>query len=37
LDVNGNVTWSEPRRKVAPGQAVVFYVDDIVVGGATAV
>ena len=28
--------WLETRRKVAPGQAVVFYENDAVVGGATA-
>ncbi len=33
----GNVHWDEARRKVAPGQAVVFYLDDLVIGGATAV
>ena len=30
------VNWSEPRRKVAPGQSVVAYLDDTVVGGGTA-
>ncbi len=30
------VNWSEPRRKVAPGQSVVAYQGDIVVGGGTA-
>ena len=30
------VRWAEPRRKVAPGQSVVAYRDDIVVGGGTA-
>ena len=29
------VTFSEPQRAVTPGQAVVFYDGDIVVGGAT--
>lgn len=37
LTANGNVRWDEARRKVAPGQAVVFYSDDLVIGGATAV
>ena len=30
------VRWAEPRRKVAPGQSVVAYRDDVVVGGGTA-
>ena len=30
------VRWAEPRRTVAPGQSVVAYRDDIVVGGGTA-
>jgi tRNA-uridine 2-sulfurtransferase len=30
------VEWVEPHRRVAPGQALVFYVDDVVVGSATA-
>jgi tRNA U34 2-thiouridine synthase MnmA/TrmU len=25
--------WSEPRRRVAPGQSVVLYRDDLVLGG----
>ncbi len=29
------VTFEEPQRAVTPGQAVVFYEGDIVVGGAT--
>lgn len=36
LDADGQLAWNEPRRKVAPGQAVVFYQDGLVVGGATA-
>lgn len=31
------VRWERPHRRVAPGQAVVFYIDDEVVGAATAV
>jgi tRNA-uridine 2-sulfurtransferase len=31
------LSWSEPRRKVAPGQAVVLYDADEVVGGGLAV
>lgn len=30
------VEWAEPHRRVAPGQALVFYVGDLVVGSATA-
>ncbi len=30
------VRWAEPRRRVAPGQSVVAYRGDIVVGGGTA-
>ena len=30
------VRWAEPRRRVAPGQSVVAYQGDIVVGGGTA-
>ncbi len=37
LTSDGNVHWDQARRKVAPGQAVVFYCDDLVIGGATAV
>ncbi len=36
LNSDGSMRWLETRRKVAPGQAVVFYQNDIVVGGATA-
>lgn len=28
------VRWHEPRRRVAPGQSIVFYDGDLVVGGA---
>ena len=30
------VRWAQPQRRVAPGQSVVAYVDDEVVGGGTA-
>jgi len=33
---DGTMRWLQTRRKVAPGQAVVFYLDDAVIGGATA-
>jgi tRNA-uridine 2-sulfurtransferase len=33
---DGDVHWDEPRRRVAGGQSVVFYVDDQVVGSAAA-
>lgn len=36
LDDDHQVIWDEPHRKVAPGQAVVFYRDGLVVGGGTA-
>ena len=36
VDQAGRVNWEEPQRRVAPGQAVVFYQDDLVVGGAVA-
>ncbi len=41
LDGDGHVRWLEPQRRVAPGQAVVFYRHDdvhgdIVLGGGTA-
>jgi len=36
LDDEGQLVWSEPQRRVAPGQAVVFYRDDVVLGGALA-
>lgn len=34
--VDSAVVWTEPHRRVAAGQAVVFYDGDDVVGGATA-
>ena len=38
VDPDGaSVRWREPRRGVAPGQSVVAYQGDIVVGGGTAV
>jgi tRNA-specific 2-thiouridylase len=36
LNADGSVQWAQARRKVAPGQAVVFYLDDAVIGGAIA-
>jgi tRNA-specific 2-thiouridylase len=33
----GVLTWREPQRRVAPGQSVVFYEGDEVLGGALAV
>ena len=37
IDADGAaVRWGEPRRAVAPGQSVVAYAGDIVVGGGTA-
>ena len=37
IDTDGlSVNWTEPRRRVAPGQSVVAYQGDIVVGGGTA-
>lgn len=36
LNSDGSLRWAETRKKVAPGQAVVFYLNDAVVGGATA-
>ncbi|MXW42516.1 MAG: tRNA 2-thiouridine(34) synthase MnmA [Acidimicrobiia bacterium] len=37
LEEAGIVRWQTPQRRVAPGQAVVFYQDDLLVGGALAV
>lgn len=34
--VGDHVTWEEPQQRVAPGQTVVLYQDDIVVGGGIA-
>ena len=36
VDQTGRVHWEEPQRRVAPGQAVVFYQDELVAGGAVA-
>ena len=36
VDQAGRVVWAEPQRRVAPGQAVVFYQGELVVGGAVA-
>jgi len=36
LDRAGALVWDGPQRRVAPGQSVVFYVGDMVVGGAIA-
>ena len=37
IDAGGaTVHWAEPRRAVAPGQSVVAYAGDLVVGGGTA-
>ena len=32
-----HILWSEPQPRVAPGQSIVFYKGDIVVGGTVAV
>jgi tRNA U34 2-thiouridine synthase MnmA/TrmU len=37
FDVAANIlTWDQPRRRVAPGQAIVLYDGDEVVGGGLA-
>ena len=38
VDHDGDVVlrWREPQRRVAPGQSVVLYLDDVVVGGGVA-
>ncbi len=36
LGPDGHLRWAEPQRRVAAGQAVVFYDGDEVLGGATA-
>jgi tRNA U34 2-thiouridine synthase MnmA/TrmU len=39
LTSDGRVEWREPQRRMAPGQAAVFYDldDEVVLGGAIAV
>ncbi|MEM7141472.1 MAG: tRNA 2-thiouridine(34) synthase MnmA [Actinomycetota bacterium] len=34
--VDGGVVWAAPHRKIAPGQSIVAYRDDLVVGGGIA-
>ncbi len=34
--VDDSVMWRDPHRRIAPGQSVVAYRDDLVVGGGTA-
>ncbi|MYH72694.1 MAG: tRNA 2-thiouridine(34) synthase MnmA [Acidimicrobiia bacterium] len=36
VNEEGAVRWHEPQRRVAPGQAVVFYQGELVAGGAVA-
>lgn len=33
---SGAVVWRSPQRRIAPGQSIVLYRDDLVVGGGTA-
>ncbi len=34
--VDGSVRWRDPHRRIAPGQSVVAYLDDLVIGGGIA-
>ena len=36
VDQAGRINWEKPQRRVAPGQAMVFYQGDLVAGGAVA-
>lgn len=36
LDAQGQLQWATPQRRIAAGQAIVFYDGDEVLGGATA-
>jgi len=33
---HGQLSWEQPQRRVAPGQSIVFYQDELVVGAALA-